>query len=236
MSSSGAHGASFSDLVRLGMQLFRSNEVEASLRLFDEALVLDASKRAYLWQRGIALFYMNDYERGAVQFRHDVAVNPNDTEESIWALLCEAKLGGFEQAQASMLVVGQDSRPVMRAAYSLFSGRGSLEGLQKAGASGRLHDAFYSLLYEGLYFEARGDTLRAKDAILRSLQVAYAKESDDYMVSVAAVHVKRRNWDLSDVGAAAATTGGGGGVVEVSGDQVDRAEVSNESDKNCNTT
>jgi hypothetical protein len=36
-----------------------------------------------------------------------VAVNPNDTEESIWAFLCEAQLEGPEAARQNMLKVGQ---------------------------------------------------------------------------------------------------------------------------------
>lgn len=35
----------------------------------------------------------------------DVAVNPNDTEESIWAFLCEAQLEGPEAARAKFLQV-----------------------------------------------------------------------------------------------------------------------------------
>ena len=41
-----------------------------------------------------------------VQFRDDVAVNPNDTEESIWAFLCEAQLLGAEAARQQFLQVG----------------------------------------------------------------------------------------------------------------------------------
>jgi hypothetical protein len=43
----------------------------------------------------------------ALRCRDDVAVNPNDTEESIWAFLCEAQLEGPEAARQNMLKVGQ---------------------------------------------------------------------------------------------------------------------------------
>jgi hypothetical protein len=59
--------------------------------------------RPYLWQRGLTLYYLGQYEEGARQFREDVAVNPNDTEESIWAFLCEAKLQGAGEARRNML-------------------------------------------------------------------------------------------------------------------------------------
>jgi hypothetical protein len=67
------------------------------------------------------------FEEGALQFRDDVAVNPNDTEEAIWAFLCEAQLEGATSAQAKILRVGRDSRPVMRAAYEAFRGSGTIQ-------------------------------------------------------------------------------------------------------------
>jgi hypothetical protein len=57
------------------------------------------------------------FAEGGEQFRRDVAVNPNDTEEAVWAFLCEARTLGFEQARARLLKVGRDSRPYMRTAY-----------------------------------------------------------------------------------------------------------------------
>ena len=42
-------------------------------------------------QRGLSLYYVGQYEEGARQFRDDVAVNPSDTEESIWCVKCGCK-------------------------------------------------------------------------------------------------------------------------------------------------
>jgi len=49
---------------------------------------------------------MASFEEGATQFREDVAVNPNDTEESIWCFLCEAQLHGPEEARRRFLKSG----------------------------------------------------------------------------------------------------------------------------------
>jgi hypothetical protein len=46
------------------------------------------------------------YEDAAQQFRDDVAVNPADTEEAIWAFLSEAKLIGASKARQQFLQVG----------------------------------------------------------------------------------------------------------------------------------
>lgn len=47
----------------------------------------------------------NRFEDGAEQFRIDVAQNPNDTEESIWCFLCEARLHGIDVARKQFLEV-----------------------------------------------------------------------------------------------------------------------------------
>lgn len=104
-------------LLRSGSQKFTSGDVEGSVVDFDAALAARPSIRPYLWQRGLSLYYIGTkeaLEEGAKQFRDDVAVNPNDTEEAIWTFLCEAKLIGPEKAREQFLLVGRDSRPVMR--------------------------------------------------------------------------------------------------------------------------
>ncbi|KAL2231260.1 UNVERIFIED_CONTAM: hypothetical protein Sindi_1720400 [Sesamum indicum] len=106
--------------VRRGMLLFRQGDVLGSLVEFDKAIELDPRQKAYLWQRGLSLYYLNRFEEGAEQFRLDVAQNPNDTEESIWCFLCEAQLYG----------VGTDPRPVMREAYNMFKDGGDPEKIK----------------------------------------------------------------------------------------------------------
>ena len=51
------------------------------------------------------VLYAEQYEEAARQFRDDVAVNPADTEEAIWAFLAEAKLLGAERARQQFLQV-----------------------------------------------------------------------------------------------------------------------------------
>ncbi|XP_054822220.1 uncharacterized protein LOC129320669 isoform X4 [Prosopis cineraria] len=113
--------------IRRGMLLFRQGDVSGSLAEFDKAIALDPRQKAYLWQRGLSLYYLDRFEEGAEQFRLDVAQNPNDTEESIWCFLCEAQLYGVDEARKRFLEVGSDRRPVMRAAYNMFKDGGDPE-------------------------------------------------------------------------------------------------------------
>ncbi|XP_010914499.1 uncharacterized protein [Elaeis guineensis] len=183
--------------VRRGMLLFRQGDVAGSLAEFDRAIELDPRQKAYLWQRGLSLYYLNRFKEGAEQFRLDVAANPNDTEESIWCFLCEAQLCGVEEARKRFLEVGQDPRPVMRQAYNLFKDGGDPEKLVTAFSDGRENEYFYASLYAGLFYESQNDMDAAKLNILAACQSPYGSRSDDYMASLAKVHCLCRNWSFS---------------------------------------
>ncbi|KAF8068335.1 hypothetical protein HT031_002023 [Scenedesmus sp. PABB004] len=194
-SARGAGGGDAQSLVRRGMDKFRRGDVEGSVEDFDAALAADPRLRPYLWQRGLSLYYTGEFEQGAKQFRDDVAVNPNDTEESIWALLCEAQLVGPEAARAQVLAVGRDPRPVMRAAWQCFAtGRDPDAILAAARGDAGGHDTFYAQLYVGLWHEAHGDAERARAAITAAVETPYARQSGDYMAALARVHAQRRGW------------------------------------------
>ncbi|KAK3282580.1 hypothetical protein CYMTET_9689 [Cymbomonas tetramitiformis] len=177
------------------MDNFRKGNIAESIEYFDEVLEMSPKQKPFLWQRGLSLYYANRFVEGAEQFRSDVAVNPNDTEEAIWAFMCEARLDGPEQAQQGMLKVGQDFRPVMRAAYEAFSGEGTVQQLEAAAGRDRGgHDRFYSYLYIGLWYEAHNDEEAAREYIQAAAQTPYGQKSGDYMASLAEVHLKQRNW------------------------------------------
>jgi len=185
-------------LVSRGMQLFRAGKVEDSVSAFDSALALAPEQRPYLWQRGLSLYYTEDFEAGAAQFRADVAVNPADVEESLWFFLCIAKLEGAEEARSRMLrvAVDRDPRAVLRTAYAVYAGDAEVGALVEAGDNSGPAGAFYASLYEGLWREATGDAAGAEAALRRAVKTPYAERaSGDYMTALARVHVSRRGWD-----------------------------------------
>ncbi|XP_051124374.1 uncharacterized protein LOC127246828 [Andrographis paniculata] len=182
--------------IRRGMLLFRQGDVPGSLVEFDKAIELDSRQRAYLWQRGLSLYYLDRFEEGAEQFRIDVAQNPNDTEESIWCFLCEAQLYGVDEARKRFLEVGVDPRPVMRDAYNMFKDGGHPEKLVAAFASERGSQYFYASLYAGLYYESQNKPEEAKFHIVAACKSPYGSRSDDYMASLAKVHCSCRDWSF----------------------------------------
>ncbi|OMP03226.1 Tetratricopeptide-like helical [Corchorus olitorius] len=181
--------------IRRGMLLFRQGDVSGSLAEFDKAIELDSRQKAYLWQRGLSLYYLDRFEEGAEQFRIDVAKNPNDTEESIWCFLCEAQSYGVDEARNRFLEVGRDPRPVMREAYNMFKDGGDPEKLVAAFSNGVANEYFYASLYAGLYYESQKKSDSAKVHIVSAFQSPYGQRSDDYMASLAKVHCLCRNWN-----------------------------------------
>ncbi|KAI5658647.1 hypothetical protein M9H77_27440 [Catharanthus roseus] len=181
--------------IRRGMLLFRQGDVLGSLLEFDKAIELDPRQKAYLWQRGLSLYYLARFEEGAEQFRLDVAKNPNDTEESIWCFLCEAQIYGVDEARRRFLEVGRDPRPVMRQAYDMFKDGGDPEELATAFSGGQENEYFYASLYAGLYYESQREEDGAKRHIVAASQSIYGQRSDDYMASLSKVHCRCRNWE-----------------------------------------
>ncbi|KDP23435.1 hypothetical protein JCGZ_23268 [Jatropha curcas] len=182
--------------IRRGMSLFREGDVLGSLAEFDKAIELDSRQKAYLWQRGLSLYYLDRFEEGAKQFRLDVAQNPNDTEESIWCFLCEAQLYGVDEARKRFLEVGRDPRPVMREAYNMFKDGGDPEKLVTAFSNGSENEYFYASLYAGLYHESQKKLDAAKFHIVAACKSLYGQRSDDYMAALSKVHCLCRNWSI----------------------------------------
>lgn len=47
-----------------------------------------------------------------------------------------------------------------------------------------------------LLLQAKGDMEKAREAIVKACNSMYGRASGDYMASLAAVHAKRRGWEL----------------------------------------
>ena len=184
-----------------GMSAFASNKVEESLAIYDAIITEDPKRKPFLWQRGLSLYYAERYQDGAEQFKTDVAVNPNDTEEQIWHLLCLAKtegVGSLESAREQKLTVGNDRRPVMRLVQKLFLGEAKSEQelIAMAKDSVKAGDKFYASLYLSLYYESMNDEKASKQWMVNAVGTEYAITVGrrDPMVDVAKVAMKRRSW------------------------------------------
>lgn len=185
--------------VREGMRAFADGNVNEAIRLYDSVIEVNPASKPYLWQRGLALYYADRFTEGAEQFAADVAVNPNDTEEQIWHLLCLAQTkGGLAAARPLKLSVGTDRRPVMRAVQQLFLSGDSADEAQLAAiaSDGDVGSQFYASLYLSLYHEALGNSDTSRRRMAEAVGTAYAsgRGRSDPMVELAKVAYQRRGW------------------------------------------
>lgn len=100
-------------LVTEGMELFRTGDVEGSIRKFDASV--PPGSKAYLWQRGLSYYYADEFRKGSQQFRDDVLRSPLDVEEIVWDIACLLRMDPTFPAPTMMsLPPGKkDRRPIM---------------------------------------------------------------------------------------------------------------------------
>lgn len=185
-------------LAYLGGMAFREGRVDESARFYDAAAAT-GFPRSLFWQRGISLYYAGRYTEGAAQFRTDLELKASDPEESIWAMVCEARQIGFNAARMCMQSIVKSPRPELLTAYRLFRGDdedGARLALEETAACAGA-DGFFAAFYLGLFAEARGDSQTAKRWISHAVTSDYAQKPWNYMPYIARVHMMSRGWTVA---------------------------------------
>mgnify|MGYP003336756739 FL=1 len=174
-------------LFRHGVDEFFAGRIEPSVAAFDELARVAPRLMPQLWQRGIALYYAGRFDDCRRQFEAHRTVNPDDVENAAWHFLCVARAESPARAKAALLPVGPDARVPMREVYRLYRGEMTPEQVLRAG-QGSADGQFYANLYVGLYYDAIGETAKARAAITTAADERYAS-SGGYMHRVARVHL-----------------------------------------------
>lgn len=186
--SAGVHAQGAAEAIfRRAIFDFEQGRLEDAAAGFDTVAELLPAQAPYLWQRGIALYYVARYGDCREQFESHRTVNPNDVENAAWHYLCVAREESPESARAALLPVGPDSRVPMQEIYELYRGDLAPDAILPA-AGDRPSAQFYAHLYLGLYHEAQGQA----DAALRHIRAAADgryRRSGGYMHMVAEVHL-----------------------------------------------
>lgn len=177
-----------------GRELFRLGKVKDSVTDFDKFVELKPDFASRQWERGIALYYAGEFEKGAKQFELYQTFHDNDVENSAWRYLCMARSVGVEKARAAMLPIKNDTRVPMMQIYDLYRGKLKPDDVLAAANAGEATPAernarlFYAHLYLGLYYEVAGDAKLAKEHILLS---ADKYKIGHYMWDVAHIHAEQ---------------------------------------------
>jgi lipoprotein NlpI len=152
---------------RRGEDHFRNARIKEALADFDAVIAIFPEEAAGHWQRGIALYYAGLYQDGVNQFELHRTVNPEDVENSIWHLLCLARLPGatLESARENYLPVTRDRRIPMAQLQNLFTGKGTVDEVIAAASSASENARFFTDLYVGLYYEMTGEKEKAEEKV-----------------------------------------------------------------------
>jgi lipoprotein NlpI len=181
-----------------GRERFRLGKVKESVADFDRYVELRPSVESRQWERGIANYYAEQYEKGAKQFELYQTFHNNDVENSVWRYLCMVPQHGIRKSRAVMLPIENDRRVPMMQVYELY--RGNLKPDDVLAAckrddpppevlAGRL---FYAHLYLGLYYEVASQADLAAKYIKLAADEALADNSriNRYMWDVARIHAE----------------------------------------------
>ncbi|MGC6581116.1 MAG: hypothetical protein ACON4K_02185 [Akkermansiaceae bacterium] len=176
-------------LHRLGMNAFFKGEIQESLKFWDREIALFPARAPYHWQRGLALYYADEFKKGTAQFVTHQTVNRHDVENAVWHFLCVSKAegGSIKKARKNLIPIVGDRRVPMKEIHDLFAGKGTEESVM--GAAKTPNQLCYAHLYLGLYHEALGNEKKSLEHIRKS---AVDFKMDHYMGRVAQVHLKLR--------------------------------------------
>jgi lipoprotein NlpI len=185
-------------LFRDGIQFFYNAKPKESVAAFNKVIELLPKAAPQLWQRGLSLYYTEDFKEGRKQFELHQTVNPHDVENAAWHFICVARAESVEAARKALIPIEGDARVPMQQIHDLFAGKGTEEAVMQAAEKGDAgsedlrNQLCYAHLYLGLYHEALGQADKAKAHMLKA---AKDYKMDHYMGKTAQVHVKLRGWE-----------------------------------------
>jgi len=173
-------------------------DFSGSVADFERYVSLRPEVERRLWERGIAYYFTGQYAQGAQQFELYQTYHDNDVENSVWRYLCQAKVGGTEQAREQLLSIQYDSRVSLMEIYHLFQGTGTEAQVLEAISANDPNPTemtsrtFYGHYYLGLYHESLGQRERAIRHIEQAVEVpADSRFISRYMWDIARVHLQR---------------------------------------------
>lgn len=180
-----------SSLISLGDALLRGGRCSEAVESFERAIQRDPQSEPYLWQYGIALYFVGRHDDARALFEKHRIVNPNDVENAAWHFLCVANADDIVNARKILLPAPGDSRVPMEEVLRRLQG-GDFDEIRAAvektrGTAVHASAEFYGNLYMGLIADAEGNANVAQE----HLQKASDMDLTHYMADVARVYASQ---------------------------------------------
>ena len=167
---------------RLANTQLMAGKPQLAVKNFEKLVELAPSGKPQLWQLGIAYFYAGKFEEGKKLFELHQTVNSSDVENSVWHLLCHAKLAGLEKARNQKIEIKNDRRIPMNEIYKMFMGESKpasvLQAAQQPTPTKALNgqaqtkmQMYYAHLYIGLYQHMTGDPEAARESMKQAIEL-----------------------------------------------------------------
>lgn len=171
-------------------EAFAAGELDEAVALFDRLARLDPETAPWMWQRGIALYYLGRYDACAAQFADYQQVNPGDLESAVWHVACVARARSIDEARRVMFPPGRDARIMRAEIYEMFAGRLPPGVVLERARFAADVAVFYASFYAALYLEVVGDQEAARRLLTRATDPRYDGLAG-FMNVVARVHRAR---------------------------------------------
>ncbi|MEM0925320.1 MAG: tetratricopeptide repeat protein [Planctomycetota bacterium] len=173
--------------------LLRSGDAAGAVKQFDAYVEKQPGEKPYLWQRGIALYFVGRYKDGVEQFKIHRDVNPKDVENAAWHFLCLAKLESPEKARQRVLPAPNDSRPPMKEVLEMLKTGDTADVAEKTEKSTDPMAKFYGNFYLALH----ADALDQRQDAIKFMKLAVGGPPMRYMGDVARVYLEFLQQDPS---------------------------------------
>lgn len=187
--------------VLLGDISFAAGQMDACVAAYDKLIELQPSLEPKLWQRGLALYYANEFKKGVQQFETHQLVNTQDVENAVWHLLCAARISNVEEGRGKLIPISEDRRVPMSQIYEMYAGRMTPEQVlaianrtsPRVELDSEQHrlQRYYAYLYIGLYHEMLKDKEASIEAMKKAAQLNPLGKTN-FMGQVARVHLQLR--------------------------------------------
>jgi lipoprotein NlpI len=187
--------------VLLGDISFAAGQMDACVAAYDKLIELQPSLEPKLWQRGLALYYANEFKKGVQQFETHQLVNTQDVENAVWHLLCAARISNVEEGRGKLIPISEDRRVPMSQIYEMYAGRMTPEQVlaianrtsPRVELDSEQHrlQRYYAYLYIGLYHEMLKDKEASIEAMKKAAKLNPLGKTN-FMGQVARVHLQLR--------------------------------------------